>query len=120
MLIYNYFKVISNEIYFLLYDLLLNDLAEQIEKKAVAKHQNVKNNSFHLIIQDMATENLAPQVISRLMGEIRNLVKHPSDGIEYVDNDENSVSEIHAIITGPGKLREESSVDTDLNRSCVY
>ena len=49
----------------------------------------------------MATENLAPQVISRLMGEIRQLVRNPPDGIEYVQNDENSVSEIHAIISGP-------------------
>lgn len=49
----------------------------------------------------MATENLAPQVISRLLGEIRDLVKRPPDGIEYVENDEQSVSEIHAIITGP-------------------
>jgi ubiquitin-conjugating enzyme E2 S len=49
----------------------------------------------------MATENLAPQVISRLMGEIRELVKRPSEGITYVDGDETSVSEIHAVITGP-------------------
>lgn len=49
----------------------------------------------------MATENLAPQVISRLLGEIRDLVRNPPDGIEYVENDEQSVSEIHAIITGP-------------------
>ena len=49
----------------------------------------------------MATENLAPQVISRLMGEIRDLVKNPPDGIEYVESEENSVSEIHAVISGP-------------------
>lgn len=49
----------------------------------------------------MATENLAPQVISRLMGEIRDLVKKPSEGITYCDNDETSVSEIYAVITGP-------------------
>ena len=51
----------------------------------------------------MATENLAPQVISRLMGEIRDLVRHPPDGIEYAENDDSSitVSEIHAIIQGP-------------------
>lgn len=50
----------------------------------------------------MATENLAPQVISRLMNEIKDLVKTPAEGIEYVENDENSVSEIHAMISGPG------------------
>lgn len=49
----------------------------------------------------MATENLAPKVISRLMGEIRELVRTPPEGIEYIDNEENSVSEIHAIISGP-------------------
>lgn len=49
----------------------------------------------------MATENLAPQVISRLMGEIRHLVKTPPEGIQYIESDENSVSEVHAIISGP-------------------
>jgi len=49
----------------------------------------------------MATENLAPQVISRLMGEIRDLVRNPPDGIEYVDNEDSTVSEIHAMISGP-------------------
>lgn len=49
----------------------------------------------------MATENLAPQVISRLLGEIRDLVKRPGEGIEYIENEEMSVSEIYAIINGP-------------------
>jgi ubiquitin-conjugating enzyme E2 S len=49
----------------------------------------------------MATENLAPQVISRLLGEIRLLNKQPPEGIQYVESDENSVSEVHAIIKGP-------------------
>lgn len=49
----------------------------------------------------MATENLNPQAIARLMGEIRQLVKNPPEGIQYLENDENSVSEIHAIISGP-------------------
>lgn len=49
----------------------------------------------------MATENLAPQIISRLLGEIKDLCKNPPDGIKYLENDENSVSEIHALITGP-------------------
>ena len=49
----------------------------------------------------MSAENLAPQVISRLLGEIRQLVKQPPTGITYVESDENSVSEIHAIISGP-------------------
>lgn len=49
----------------------------------------------------MSAENLAPQVISRLMGEIRELVKRPPEGVEYVDDGESSVSEIHALISGP-------------------
>lgn len=49
----------------------------------------------------MATENLAPQVISRLMTEIRDLIRTPPEGIEYVENEENSVSEIYATIAGP-------------------
>jgi len=49
-----------------------------------------------------AAENLAPQIISRVMGEIRQLVRSKSDGIEYVnDTEETHVSEVHAIITGP-------------------
>lgn len=54
----------------------------------------------------MATENLAPHIISRLMNEIRDLVRRPAEGIEYVnDEDDESVSEIHAIMSGPGKYR---------------
>jgi ubiquitin-conjugating enzyme E2 S len=45
--------------------------------------------------------NLSPQVISRILGEIRELNRNPADGIEFIDNDENSVSEVHAIISGP-------------------
>ena len=33
----------------------------------------------------MASENLPPQIISRVMAEIRELVKKPADGIEYYD-----------------------------------
>jgi ubiquitin-protein ligase len=51
----------------------------------------------------MATENLAPQVISRIMGEIRDLVRSPPDGVTYTENEDNTVSEIHAIIQGPGR-----------------
>lgn len=51
----------------------------------------------------MSCENLAPQIVSRLMAEIRELVKHPPEGIEYLENEDgdNSVSEVHAMITGP-------------------
>lgn len=44
---------------------------------------------------------LSPQVISRIMGEIRELNKNPTEGIELIDNEENSISEIHAVIIGP-------------------
>ena len=46
-------------------------------------------------------ENLAPSVISRLLSEIRELRKNPPDGVSYVENEENSVSEIHAVLEGP-------------------
>ena len=49
----------------------------------------------------MSTENLAPQVISRLMREIGQLVKKAPDGIEYCNENDNSVSEIYAILKGP-------------------
>lgn len=72
----------------------------------------------------MATENLAPQVISRLMGEIRSLVKSPPDGIEYVETEDNTVSEIHAIINGPeetpffgGKFRMKLVISEDYPNS---
>jgi ubiquitin-protein ligase len=40
----------------------------------------------------------------RLMSEIRDLMRHPAEGIEYIENEDgNSLSEIHALITGPGK-----------------
>jgi ubiquitin-conjugating enzyme E2 S len=55
--------------------------------------------SFQSLV--MATENLAPQIISRLMGEIRELVRSPPDGVEYVASDDSSVSEVHAFIEGP-------------------
>ncbi len=44
---------------------------------------------------------LSPQVISRIMGEIRDLNKKPVEGIAFLDNGENSVTEVHAVITGP-------------------
>ena len=51
-------------------------------------------------------ENLGPQIVARIMGEIRDLVKNPIEGISYVENEENSVSEIHAILTGPGEEKQ--------------
>lgn len=49
----------------------------------------------------MASENLPPQIISRLMGEIRELVRSPPEGVEYIASEDSSVSEIHAFIDGP-------------------
>jgi ubiquitin-protein ligase len=53
-------------------------------------------------MQSSSAENLAPQIISRIMTEIRDLVRSPPEGIEYVDSEDGTVTEIHAIITGPG------------------
>lgn len=60
------------------------------------------DNKFFGYSCKMQATNLAPAVISRLLQEVRSLVKTPPDGITYVENEENSVSEIHAILTGPG------------------
>ena len=66
----------------------------------------------------MATDNLPPQIVTRILSEIRDLVKNPAEGIEYFDPDDQencellssigfstsyrpSISEIHAIIKGP-------------------
>ena len=53
--------------------------------------------------RSMSNDNIAPQVITRILREVRDLSRKPPDGIMYVDNTENSVKEIHAIITGPGE-----------------
>ena len=37
----------------------------------------------------MASENLPPQIISRVMSEIREIVRSPPEGIEYFDPSEN-------------------------------
>ena len=47
----------------------------------------------------MTSESLAQSVVARIMSEIRALVKSPMEGIEY-DEDDNTISEIHALITG--------------------
>jgi hypothetical protein len=55
-------------------------------------------------LETMSHDNIAPQVITRILREVRDLSRKPADGIAYMDNTENSVAEIHAIITGPGKF----------------
>jgi ubiquitin-conjugating enzyme E2 S len=56
----------------------------------------------------MTSENLPPQIISRLLTEVRDLVRNPVEGIEYLDKDAaddgaafSSLAEVHAIIKGP-------------------
>lgn len=68
----------------------------------------------------MSDVQLTPQIIGRVMTEIRDLNRKPADGIAFVDNEENSVSEIHAIISGPegtpfhrGKFRMKLCLSTD-------
>jgi hypothetical protein len=51
-----------------------------------------------------STENLSPHIMTRVMREIRDLVKAPVDGIQYEENEDNSMSEIHAVLTGPGNV----------------
>ena len=41
----------------------------------------------------------------RLMLEIRDLMRRPPEGVEYIEReDSNSLSEIHALISGPGNV----------------
>ena len=47
----------------------------------------------------MASESLPPAVVSRVMSEIRDLVRHPVEGIEYEEED-NTVSEVNGTISG--------------------
>jgi hypothetical protein len=60
----------------------------------------------------MASESLAPSVVARVMSEIRDLVRHPTEGVEY-EEDDNTLTEIHAIISGV------STLDSQMSYTCV-
>lgn len=51
----------------------------------------------------MSADNLAPQIISRLGKEINILKRKPTGGFTYIETDNDTVSEIHALLVGPGK-----------------
>jgi ubiquitin-conjugating enzyme E2 S len=46
-------------------------------------------------------ENLSPQVLGRLMKELRKLSRTPPEGIKYIPNTDDNIGEIHAEIEGP-------------------
>lgn len=48
-----------------------------------------------------SSENLSPQVIGRLIKELRKLTRKPPEGIKYIPNDDDKIGEIHAEIEGP-------------------
>ncbi|TYZ61682.1 hypothetical protein PybrP1_005694 [[Pythium] brassicae (nom. inval.)] len=48
-----------------------------------------------------ARENLPPQVIQRVARELRRLVVAPLDGIRYLPQDEEQLSELHVELRGP-------------------
>ena len=50
----------------------------------------------------MSADNLAPQIISRLGKEINLLKRRPTGGFTYVETDNDTISEIHALLVGPG------------------
>ncbi|KAG6974922.1 hypothetical protein JG688_00002835 [Phytophthora aleatoria] len=52
-------------------------------------------------LQFLTRENLPPQVAQRVARELRKLVMQPLDGIRYLPQDEEQLSEIHAEIRGP-------------------
>lgn len=47
-------------------------------------------------------ENLSPQIIRRIAKEVNELVTQPPEGIRVIVNDED-VTDIHAVIDGPGE-----------------
>ena len=48
-----------------------------------------------------SSENLSPQVIGRLIKELRKLTRKPPEGIKFIPNDDDKIGEIHAEIEGP-------------------
>lgn len=46
-------------------------------------------------------ENLPPQVITRLIKELRKLSRSPPEGIKFIPNIDDRIGEIHAEIEGP-------------------
>ena len=48
---------------------------------------------------------MTPQVISRLMTEIKDLIINPPEDIIYIEQDDDTVTEIHAQISGPGNVK---------------
>ncbi|CAN0008169.1 unnamed protein product, partial [Heterosigma akashiwo] len=48
-------------------------------------------------------ENISPQVISRVSREIRELVRSPPEGVQYVENEDDNLGEIFANMSGPGE-----------------
>ena len=46
-------------------------------------------------------ENLSPQVLGRLMKELRKLSRSPPEGIKYIPNTDDNIGEIHAEVEGP-------------------
>ena len=52
-------------------------------------------------------ENLAPHVIRRVAKELAELVSQPPEGIKVIPNEED-VSDIQAVVEGPGKGKGKS------------
>ena len=58
----------------------------------------------NLVQQTSNVENLAPHTIRKITKELAELVTNPPEGIKVIPNDED-VSDIQAIVEGPGILR---------------
>jgi len=48
-------------------------------------------------------ENYSPQVIQRLSREIQGLVRNPPDGVTFVPNEDDCITEVFCDIAGPGE-----------------
>ena len=55
-------------------------------------------------------ENLSPQIINRLVKELRKLSRSPPEGIKFIPNSDDRIGEIHAEIEGPADTPYEGGV----------
>lgn len=58
-------------------------------------------------MSQISFENLAPQVSRQICKELQQLISDPPEGIKVILNEED-ISDIQAIIDGPGKLKTKA------------
>ena len=58
-------------------------------------------------MSQISFENLAPQVSRQICKELQQLISDPPEGIKVILNEED-ISDIQAIIDGPGQLKTKA------------